>query len=941
MIANSNPWICEFLIFRDYFFDLYCILSDKCLLFVGLNIANNLIDHDGVELLVRSIRNNTALHAILLGGNPGFSTEAAQFSYQSTSKVPSRLSFMPKGISMLLKRWMQLQSSETLDGPTSNNTSVSAYPNFGRYVNQSTAEPLRNDTSDWDVDSSRMSRQMTDMWVKSSGSGELHDHDHSESINKSHGREMRASGEGTRGQFQYQNQDLEFQKSHIPKGVQKENSARDVFEDRNEERNEMRNEVRKELGRVSRNQFEVENENDGVNGHKNAREYGLGHGIDSFKEYLKSQLNSSASLYPVKTSTPAKTRYNSANTPTGNAASHSNSNSNSSTPFTAPFSAVPNSRNSYERRGNSSNIREHYNYSETPNSYSGIKTPVPVHRVRSTSVGSTPLGRKEYLWASSSASGTMGQMMRNLISPQGGDRGARGGGWSKERSHSASRAPSPSLVARRQASACARLSKGEASAERCVPPMRAKSSPSRPHQNRVPYSTDSRERERERNRDRDRDRDNERRNTDRRSRSVSASKERNARSPSQAHTRYRDDYLIDGSTHREVRKIPKSEGSSTKKKKKSKTATPMIDIKQERDEERERLALLQQQVLEGVLSRFSHSVKEMNRSLESVSDQLRDVSGSLSASMLERARNYADKGSPLPVVRTHTEQSPFVQNSPARMEAPLAPTSVRTDTSSDHSANGISLNHNSAVKSTVPPGIHGMNNVSAHTHLDAHVDTDVDAGVHTGTLRDNLGETFGRSRGSLMHRSGTWTGEGLMDEPAAVPVAQVEVKQSLLSAFMTLTKVKEKEKEKEKEYGTHVSTHVSPKKTVSDVIHNRHTHSHTNTVSPSPVSSSHDRWSARIMSASLPTHKISASSERSGISNGISNGISHGNSSNNGVVKILNGIKNGQIPLHEPAVLSDAEIATLIRDRLRKKLKSVLRPKVPPNPLGPPSSASP
>jgi hypothetical protein len=40
--------------------------------FLGLNLANNRIEEDGIELLVRSLKHNSAMHAVLIGGNPGF-----------------------------------------------------------------------------------------------------------------------------------------------------------------------------------------------------------------------------------------------------------------------------------------------------------------------------------------------------------------------------------------------------------------------------------------------------------------------------------------------------------------------------------------------------------------------------------------------------------------------------------------------------------------------------------------------------------------------------------------------------------------------------------------------------------------------------------------------------------------------------------------------------
>ena len=83
-----------------------------------MNIANNSIEAEGVDSLVRSLQSNNALHALLLGGNPGFTTDSAFVAAEATAKTPLRLSLMPQGVAMLLKRWMTLQLKEKLNMKT-------------------------------------------------------------------------------------------------------------------------------------------------------------------------------------------------------------------------------------------------------------------------------------------------------------------------------------------------------------------------------------------------------------------------------------------------------------------------------------------------------------------------------------------------------------------------------------------------------------------------------------------------------------------------------------------------------------------------------------------------------------------------------------------------------------------------------------------------------
>ena len=63
-------------------------------------------------MLFKSLKDNDALLAVLLGGNPGFFPEAAPATPNTVPESASRLSLLPKGVSMLLKRWTKLQHVE-------------------------------------------------------------------------------------------------------------------------------------------------------------------------------------------------------------------------------------------------------------------------------------------------------------------------------------------------------------------------------------------------------------------------------------------------------------------------------------------------------------------------------------------------------------------------------------------------------------------------------------------------------------------------------------------------------------------------------------------------------------------------------------------------------------------------------------------------------------
>ena len=63
-------------------------------------------------MIHKDFKSNDALLAVLLGGNPGFPSESTFTSQSSTPGSISRLSLLPTGVSMLLKRWTKLQHVE-------------------------------------------------------------------------------------------------------------------------------------------------------------------------------------------------------------------------------------------------------------------------------------------------------------------------------------------------------------------------------------------------------------------------------------------------------------------------------------------------------------------------------------------------------------------------------------------------------------------------------------------------------------------------------------------------------------------------------------------------------------------------------------------------------------------------------------------------------------
>ena len=83
---------------------------------LALNLANNQISSDGiVNYLLPSLRANNVLHAIVLAGNPGYSSALCREIKQCTDHCDCRFEVLkPESLQKLLYRWSMLQDRESL-----------------------------------------------------------------------------------------------------------------------------------------------------------------------------------------------------------------------------------------------------------------------------------------------------------------------------------------------------------------------------------------------------------------------------------------------------------------------------------------------------------------------------------------------------------------------------------------------------------------------------------------------------------------------------------------------------------------------------------------------------------------------------------------------------------------------------------------------------------
>ena len=166
-----------------------------------------------------------------------------------------------------------------------------------------------------------------------------------------------------------------------------------------------------------------------------------------------------------------------------------------------------------------------------------------------------------------------------------------------------------------------------------------------------------------------------------------------------------------------------------------------------------------------------------------------------------------------------------------------------------------------------------------------------------------MAQTFGRSRGSLMHRSGSSSNGTLLDDKTHSLFSSNGNSNSNGADRGSASQKTNKEPSSPARHSPAkaISSDRGPKQT-----HNGHAVSHN--------SSCHDRWSARILSASLPSPTGSADASFQV--------LRHNSNGTDADIK-------RKTTTSEVTVISDIDMASLIRDRLRKKLKSILRPASP------------
>jgi hypothetical protein len=120
--------------------------------FLGINMANNLLTMDEIKTFLSCLASNTSIHAITLGGNPGFTHELAKLSTDIISRNESRLARLPPHLEYNLRKWIDMQLADAkytnyetnpsapdisfLSGPTTshipddtqNTSAMSSYP---------------------------------------------------------------------------------------------------------------------------------------------------------------------------------------------------------------------------------------------------------------------------------------------------------------------------------------------------------------------------------------------------------------------------------------------------------------------------------------------------------------------------------------------------------------------------------------------------------------------------------------------------------------------------------------------------------------------------------------------------------------------------------------------------------------------------------------------
>ena len=80
---------------------------------IGLNLSNNLIEKEDLTYFLNDLQSNRAIHAIIIGDNPGFDSQTALLANTTIVKNESRLHNLPVHAQIQIRKWIDLQIAES------------------------------------------------------------------------------------------------------------------------------------------------------------------------------------------------------------------------------------------------------------------------------------------------------------------------------------------------------------------------------------------------------------------------------------------------------------------------------------------------------------------------------------------------------------------------------------------------------------------------------------------------------------------------------------------------------------------------------------------------------------------------------------------------------------------------------------------------------------
>lgn len=96
------------------------MVVNLCACCLGISLANNLIMADELKEFLQTLSVNRALHAVKLGGNPGYTPELMSLAKEITNRNESRLNMLPSYVSKILSKWILAQRDDMLQASAMN-----------------------------------------------------------------------------------------------------------------------------------------------------------------------------------------------------------------------------------------------------------------------------------------------------------------------------------------------------------------------------------------------------------------------------------------------------------------------------------------------------------------------------------------------------------------------------------------------------------------------------------------------------------------------------------------------------------------------------------------------------------------------------------------------------------------------------------------------------